>query len=112
MSTVYAPQQPSRYDPATKLWVPTVNLTPAKRYGDLEIIFPPGASTLAIAPVLRVLRERMRGYLPTDFLLAVGDPVLIAAAAMIASRNTAGHPVQLLKWDRMASDYLLVSINP
>lgn len=107
---VFAPQIPSRYDSATRLWVPTMNMDPATKHGELVVMLPPNANRMHTAPLVAAMREQMSDFGPQDALIAVGDPTLIAAAAMIAARKTGG-PVRMLKWDRMAGDYLAVEVS-
>lgn len=110
MSKVYVPQQPSRFDAATRLWIPTVNLDPAKVYGEVVVMLPPNANRLHTAPLIVALREQMAAYTTEDYIVAVGDPSLIAAAACIATGKTRGL-LRMLKWDRMASSYIPVEIQ-
>jgi len=107
MAKVYAPQVPSKYDPATRLWVPSINLEPAKEFGDLVVMLPPNANRLHINPLIVALREQMKDYGPDDHIVAVGDPSLIAAAACLAAKKTGGL-LRILKWDRLSSSYLSV----
>jgi hypothetical protein len=107
MPKVYVPQMPSRYDAATKLWVPSINIDPAKPYGEVVVMLPPNANRLHISPLIVALREQMRDYGPEDWVVAVGDPSLIAAAACIATKKTGGI-LRVLKWDRQTSQYLAV----
>jgi len=108
---VYAPQQPSKFDGATKLWIPTMNLDPAKRFGELVILLPPSANRLHTDPLVKVMKDQMEGYSDKDYLIAVGDPSLIAAAAMIAYRRSKTGTVRILKWDRVVSDYIVAEIT-
>lgn len=110
MSKVYVPQQPSRFDAATRLWIPTVNLEPARAFGEVVVMLPPNANRLHTAPLVAALKEQMEHYTAEDYIVAVGDPSLIAAAACIAARKTGG-ALRLLKWDRMASNYLPVELT-
>ena len=105
MPKVYAPQQPARYDPSTRLWVPSVNLGAASGYGEVVVMLPPNANRLHIHPLIVALKEQMKDYGPEDYIVAVGDPSLIAAAACIATRKTHGL-LRILKWDRQTSKYL------
>jgi hypothetical protein len=107
MPKAYAPQVPAKYDPATKLWVPSINLEPAKQFGDLVIMLPPNANRLHINPLVVALREQMKDFTAEDAIIAVGDPSLIAAAACIAVRKTGGL-LRILKWDRQSSSYIVV----
>jgi len=110
MSKVFVPQQPSRFDAATRLWIPTVNLDPAKEYGDVEVMLPPNANRLHTAPLIAALKDKMAGFTDDDYIVAVGDPSLIAAAACIAARKTGGS-LKMLKWDRMSRNYISVEIQ-
>lgn len=107
MPKVYAPQVPSKYDPATKLWVPSINLDPAKHFGEVVVMLPPNANRLHINPLVVALREQMKDFSAEDYVVAVGDPSLIAAAACIAAKKTGGL-LRILKWDRQSSSYIPV----
>lgn len=107
MSKVYAPQVPSKFDPATKLWVPSINLDPAKQFGEVVTMLPPNANRLHINPLVVALREQMKDFSAEDYIVAVGDPSLIAAAACIAVKKTGGL-LRILKWDRQTSSYIAV----
>lgn len=110
MSKVFVPQQPSRFDAATRLWIPTVNLDPAKEYGAVEVMLPPNANRLHTAPLIAALKDKMSEFTEDDYIVAVGDPSLIAAAACIAARKTGGS-LKMLKWDRMSRNYISVEIQ-
>lgn len=107
---VYAPQQPSRFDTTLRLWVPTMNMEPARKFGELVVMLPPNANRLHTEPLVAALKERMANFTAEDYLIAIGDPSIIAAAACIAARKTGG-VLQLLKWDRLTSDYIHVEIK-
>lgn len=111
MPKVYAPQMPSKYDTTTKLWIPSINIDPARKFGELVVMLPPNANRLHTAPLIAAMRDQMRDYGPEDYLVAVGDPSLIAAAACIAHRK-AGGLLRVLKWDRQVSSYILVEAQP
>jgi hypothetical protein len=106
MATVYVPQLPSRYDLATQVWIPTINIQPANRWGEVKIMFPQTVSRVATAPLIDAMREIMRDVGPQDALCAVGDPALIAAGACFFAKRTG--LLRLLRWDRYARDYILV----
>lgn len=105
MPKVYVPQMPSRYDSATHLWIPTVNLSHAENFGEIVVLLPPNANRLHLSPLIVALKEQMTNYGPEDYVVAVGDPSLIAAAACIAARKTGGL-LRILKWDRQTSQYI------
>lgn len=110
MPKVYVPQQPSRFDSSTRLWIPTVNVSPAATFGEIIVMLPPNANRLHTAPLVAALKDKMADYQADDYIVAVGDPSLIAAAACIASNKTGG-TLRLLKWDRMSSAYIPVELT-
>lgn len=93
-----------------------MDLTPALRFGDELVVCYPAASTfIDITAVIPPIREKLSSYSPNDSILAVGDPVLIALAALIAGEFS--DSVSMLKWDRKSRKYIritidLLSINP
>jgi hypothetical protein len=52
----------------------------------------------------------MKDFTEEDYIIAVGDPSLIAAAACIAARKTGGL-LRILKWDRQSNSYIAVEAN-
>lgn len=110
MPKVFIPQVPSRFDSGTNLWIPTVNIKPATRFGDVQIMLPPAAARSGIDACREVIKEAMEDYTAEDYLLALGDPTLYAIAAVYASRKSEG-TLRMLKWDRLASNYVLEEVE-
>ena len=110
MSKVYIPQMPTRFDRATNLWIPTINITPAKRFGELVTMLPSAATRNSIDTCTQALHDAMDGYGREDVLVALGDPSVYAIAACIAVQKTGGL-LRMLKWDRQLGDYLLVEVE-
>lgn len=110
MSNVYVPQQPSKYDQTSRLWIPTINLEPAQKFGEVIVMLPPNANRLHSAPLAAAIKERMKDFCEDDYIVALGDPSLIAVAACIATKKTNGL-LRMLKWDRIQSHYICVEMN-
>ena len=90
---------------------PNVNILAAGHYGELIPLLKPGKQiTLSSAPVVRLLKSKLKDYSDKDFILAMGDPVAIGIAAIAASDNNNGK-VNILKWDRENSCYYNVKID-
>ena len=100
-SKVFVTQVPSRLEDGQ--WVPTVDITPARKFGEIEVLFPAGFFYTDRSSFQR-LKERLHAFQSdNDFLLPMGDPVLMsAAAAILGSRHEA---FSVLKWDRKTSEY-------
>ena len=107
MPNVYVPQMPSRFDLGIRAWVPTVNMAPANAYGEVIVMLPPEANRLDLTPLVEILKSKMSTFTSSDYIVAVGDPSLLAIACCIASQKTHGF-IRMLKWDRNATDYIPV----
>lgn len=107
--TVWVPQQPSKFDKETGVWIPTVNLHPASMYGHVEVLLPPGISPIALVPIKQALKEKMAVAGPDDLLVAVGDPAVIAMCAVLLARKNG--KLTMLKWDKMNSNYFKVEVE-
>lgn len=107
---VFVPMVPSRFDSTMHAWVPSVDLSAAASHGEVVVMLPPDAAKAGPAPCVAAMRERMKDYSAADFLLAVGDPSLLAAAAGLATRATGG-TLRVLKWDRYTRNYIVVEMK-
>ncbi len=108
--TVYVVQVPVYMDHRVGEWVPKYDLSPASAHGEVVVLLPRGNLSLD-SRAISLLVERLSGYTLHDCILALGDPVSIAAAAMIASRVTGG-PVRILRWDRLSQAYVPCLVDP
>ena len=91
--------------------VPGRNLTPAYKYGELELLL--GAKTnlmLGTANVVRELRKHLTNFNDDDYLLLMGDPAAIGLVCAMASHHNQGR-FKVLKWDRQESMYYPVSMD-
>lgn len=102
---VFVVQQPAFYDREKRQFVAKYDLTPASAHGQLVFMLGPGNIFKdRLTQATRQLSEVLKTFCEDDFILAVGDPVAIAAAVLIAGDRTGGK-VKLLKWDRISSAY-------
>lgn len=102
---VFVVQQPATFDRVLKRFIPKYDLSPAQSHGRLITILGPGnifkdRMAQASSQIKRVLSSFNEG----DSILALGDPVAIAASVMFAAERTGGR-VNLLKWDRLTRAY-------
>ena len=56
------------------------------------------------------MRKNLRDIRSQDYLLAVGDPVIIGISASLASKATNGK-YNMLKWDRQEKRYYPLEID-
>lgn len=108
MAVVYITQEKAKKQNGE--WVPEFNLSPAAEFGKLEILMPPGHSFFSPVPVVRALKEKLANFCEDDFILPIGDPSIMIAAAMIAGEKNSGR-VKLLKWDRFQQSYVAIQLD-
>lgn len=106
---VYVPQEPSRYDHDFGTRVPTVDLRPAMSFGEVVVLLPANVTGMLMSPVVQALKEKLAEFSDEDFLVAIGDPSIIAVASgIILSKN---HKLKLLKWDKRSKAYSVAEIK-
>lgn len=109
---VLIPNVPTRYDPVTRSRIPSVNMSPAQRWGDLIELTDrntPVNNTTApglVADIRRVIAERDD---PEDYIVIGGHMVLVLAAAKFFS-DRHGH-CRMLQWSRGEQQYYLVETD-
>jgi hypothetical protein len=89
---------------------PGKNILPATRFGDLRIMLPPGNIGFSPGNAVHTLNKEMSQFSDGDYLLLIGDPILIGIATAVAARWNNGK-VKMLKWDRQERVYYEVSID-
>ena len=97
--------------PGTKAGIPKINIMSASRYGKFKFLLPEFSQIIfSPGPLIFKLRNLMKNYRPTDYLLLTGDPAIIGVACSIASDITNGK-YRLLKWDKQENQYYPITIN-
>lgn len=106
--TVYVVQEPVKRVHGEV--VPSMDLSPAAAYGELDFLLPGSNISLAPVPMVRALRKKLMAFTDDDYLLAVGSPSAIAAAAAVVSSLNRGR-FNLLQWDRRENCYYDIPID-
>jgi hypothetical protein len=106
MSKVFVVQRPAFYDRLKRGWVNKYDLSPAEKFGDLVFLLRPGNIFRdRLDDAINQIESRMVDFNASeDHILAVGDPIAIAAAVMVASKISGGD-VTVLKFDRQENAY-------
>ena len=90
---------------------PGKNILSAQQFGQINVLLPASAqSGFSAGALASQLYVKLAKYRAEDFLLLIGDPVLIGVACAIASHWSNGK-VQMLKWDRQEHQYFPVSFD-
>ena len=106
--SVYVVQVPHRHDPQKGRLVPVVDLSDAKRFGELKFLTGPNAKPFD-SSVIQEIERNLRHFKPTDFLLLIGAPILMGIATAYAA-DVAG-TVKFLSWNGRESAYTPVEIE-
>ena len=97
--------------PGTKIGAPKINIIGAREFGDLKVLLPENSQIiLSPAYVTQTLKQKLKNYKKSDYLLLTGDPAIIGVACSIVSEITNGK-YNLLKWDKQERKYYPVKIN-
>ena len=106
-STVYVVQEIS----GTRDGRPKFNIMGAAEYGKLEFLLD-GRSQMIFSPgpLIMKLRNLLKNFKPTDYLLLTGDPAIIGVVCCLISETTNGR-FNLLKWDRQEKRYYPIEID-
>ena len=97
--------------PGTKMGAPKINIIGAREFGNLKVLLPEN-SQIILSPtyVITTLRQKLKDYTISDYLLLTGDPAIIGVACSIVSDITNGK-YNLLKWDKQERRYYPVEID-
>ena len=111
MPSVYLPAVPMRFDPLLNIRAPVIDVSPAQHFGELrpllDLDYNLGNNQFEEA--VEIVCEKLAEFGAEDFIAAVGDPILIAAAvSFVLSRRSS---CNVLRWDRRKKVYHAVKIT-
>lgn len=111
MPRVFIPAVPTRYDPIKDGRISSIDLRPAMHFGELTVLVPDiyPITNDNCGDTLAAIRAGLVGMSANDFVLAVGDPILIAAA--IAYADDMNGVVKVLRWDRRIQNYHTIEVR-
>lgn len=108
MPKVYVVQEPIRFVDGVP--TPTVDLSPASAYGDIEVVLPHGNVPLSPNPLVQSLRRGLKDFTNQDYILPTGDPAATTIACCVAATFNRGQ-FKLLKWNKQTQSYIALDIN-
>ena len=98
---VYVVQQPA----------PNINILSASDYGYLVICLPNrDQAILSTAPYVQKMKKNLQDFRKEDYLLAVGDPVIIGISTASVSEVTSGQ-FNILKLDKREYRYYPLEVD-
>lgn len=110
MAKVYIPQVTERYDHGLCRPIPTIDWTPAAKFGLLVEVLDRGDNAVFLNSLKEKIADRLSKFdVASDFLVASGDPAIIASCAAYLAKNKGAFT--LLKWDKKGSIYIPTTIE-
>lgn len=111
MATVYVVQNQHRLDERTGNLVPKYpSIRLAEEFGTLSFLLSPSASPFNPEPVIKELDEKLAGIGSDDYLLLVGNPILIGWACALACDYNDGR-LNTLQWNSTHKRYIPVQAD-
>lgn len=104
---VYVVQEPNKieYDGDGRANpIPLFNLDPARVYGDLVNLLPPGNTTYSPQKIVEMINTSMPEFTSKDYICPVGSPAIIGVAIAIAAKKNGGR-VNVLHWNKREKQY-------
>jgi hypothetical protein len=108
--TVYAVQSPRRRDLQTRKMVPRYDLAPANIYGEVKELLSPTTKPFNPAPIIDELYIKLENFSDDDYIICIGNPILLAIAVTVASDINDGK-VKLLQWHGKKEEYIAVDVD-
>ena len=98
---VYVVQQPA----------PNINILSASDFGYLVICLPNRDQAIfSTAPYVQKMKKNLQDFRKEDYLLAVGDPVIIGISTATVANVTNGQ-FNMLKWDKREHRYYPLEVD-
>lgn len=110
LARVFLPQATERYDASSGRMVTVFDFSAAAQFGQLTEVLAPEDNPLFIARLTPKIREALADFGEHDFLMAVGDPTVIAVCAGLILRRR--QKMTMLKWDKRSRTYISLEVNP
>ena len=107
--TVYAVQQTLNENDEGQL-VPKHNVSAARRFGDIKEILAPNAKPFMPELVIDNIYKALATFNNDDYILAIGNPILIGWSMTIAALMNDGKG-RALQWNGKRREYVEIRYN-
>ena len=108
--TVYAVQCPRKRDKQTRRMVPMYDLGEAGAFGNIVELLSPTAKPFNTDPMVDELRDKLSDFGDDDYLICIGNPVLLALSFFVAAEANEGR-VKLLQWNNVKGTYVPIDVD-
>jgi len=107
--SVYVPQSPLYKNTAGKL-VPKFDIRPARKFGNPVELLSPNAKPFDLGPIIEELYEKLETFNETDYIICIGNPIILATTVAVASDVSNGR-VRMLQWHGRRKEYIPVEMD-
>ncbi len=110
--TVFVVQEPLHRNSETGAIEPRMNLKAADSFGERTFLASWRAleNIDALDSVIEDIEDKMFDFCDDDYILPVGNPILIGIVSAIAASNNFGR-MKILYWDRKDRSYQVVPVR-
>lgn len=99
---VYVCQLPCKF--VKGQFVQTLNVNSAAKFGEIKEVCRPSFSIASLSPVQETIEKTLSRFdSENDYLLPVGDPLIIAKCISVLSKKHKSF--RILKWNKKAQSY-------
>lgn len=106
--TVYAVQNPHWHKEGEMR--PKFDLSPAEKFGPIEELLSPTAKPFRPRPIRDELMLKLKDFSDDDYIICIGNPILISMAVVLAADFNDGF-VNLLQWNGFKGEYVLIEAD-
>jgi len=107
--TVYAVQCP-RFRDRDGNMKPKYDLEPARSFGEVVELLSPTAKPFNPQPIIEELYQKLEGFTDGDYVICIGNPILLSLATTIAADINGGR-VKMLQWHGHKGEYVEVEVD-
>jgi len=108
--TVYVIQNQRQLDEQSGEYVDKFDLSPAKKFGEIQCILSPTAKPFINPTIIREIHDKLSSFRDDDYLILIGNPALIGMATAIAAWYNSGN-VKLLQWNKPQKGYIPIIVE-
>lgn len=107
--TVYVPQIPLFKNRDGQL-VSKFDVGPARKHGTIVELLSPNAKPFDLGPIITELYEKLEMFDVTDYIICIGNPIILATTVAVAS-DVSGGRVNMLQWHGKRREYIPVTMD-
>jgi hypothetical protein len=105
--TVYIVQDQHHVDKNAQL-TSKFDFSSTQQYGEIRFILKPNSSPFNLLPAIRKMHSILCNFTEDDYLLLIGNPILLGLSVAIAADYNGGN-VKLLQWSGAKQHYIAVT---